>query len=209
VSTDLSPLPELARRINAEHAACLDAAQTAVGKAMEVGRLLSEAKGQVRHGEWAGWVEQNCTFGIRQAQNYMRVHQNRDAIEGEMRNGASHLASLRGAIGALTEPSSGDPEPMSEGELARLAELERWAGQKRQETVAHLWDAGKHHHRMKQAGRAEESIRDGFHGNQGLADFCEGIFVDHPALAVDTVPGIFGNAIPFLIGLAERVEAER
>src|SRR3954463_16269383 len=98
MSTELSPLPELARRINAEHAACLDAAQTAVGKAMEVGRLLVEAKGQVRHGEWARGVEENCTFGIRQAQNYMRAHQNRAAIEEEMRNGASHLASLRGAI---------------------------------------------------------------------------------------------------------------
>jgi hypothetical protein len=46
MSVELVPLPELARRINAGHAACLDAARSAIDRAIEVGRLLTEAKGE-------------------------------------------------------------------------------------------------------------------------------------------------------------------
>jgi hypothetical protein len=62
-------LPELAGRINAKHEACLAAAQDAIALAIETGRLLEEAKRQVQHGEWAGWIESNCSFGIREAQS--------------------------------------------------------------------------------------------------------------------------------------------
>jgi hypothetical protein len=101
-------LPDLAGRINAEHEACLASAQDAVSHAIEVGRLLVEAKDQVRHGEWSGWVEANCTFGIRQAQNYMRAHHNRGAIEGQMRSGDSHFVGLHGVVTALAD-SRADP----------------------------------------------------------------------------------------------------
>jgi hypothetical protein len=104
-------LPDLAAQINAEHAACLAAASAAIGKAIDVGRLLVEAKAQVQHGEWAGWVEANCTFELRQAQNYMRAFAHRDEIEAQMRNGASHLTSLREAIAALAEPKALEGEP--------------------------------------------------------------------------------------------------
>jgi hypothetical protein len=97
-------LPDLAGLINAEHDACIAAAGDAIAHALEVGHLLDEAKVQVQHGEWAGWVEANCTFGLRQAQNYMRVYRNRHRIESEMRNGVSHLDSFREAIAALADP---------------------------------------------------------------------------------------------------------
>jgi hypothetical protein len=99
-------LPDLAERINAEHAACLMAARDAISRAIEVGRLLDEVKGQIQYGQWARWVAENCSFGMRQAQNYMRVYHNRAEIEARMRNGDSHLDSLRGAVAALREPKA-------------------------------------------------------------------------------------------------------
>jgi hypothetical protein len=117
------PLPDLAARINSEHAACLASAKDAILRAIEVGRLLAEAKGRVRHGEWAGWVEANCSFGIRQAQCYMRAHHNRGALEEQMRSGASHLTGLHGAIAALASPRDVEGEG-DEGDHVRLEDLE-------------------------------------------------------------------------------------
>lgn len=118
-------LSGLATRINAEHAACLAAARDAVTRAIEVGRLLAEAKGQVRHGEWAGWVADRCTFGVRQAQSYMRAYHNREALEGQMRSGDSHLTSLRGAVAMLAEPRESTDLERLEGTIeAGLSELE-------------------------------------------------------------------------------------
>lgn len=97
-------LTDLAERINAEHAACMASARDAVARAIEVGRLLAEAKDQVRHGEWAAWVAENCSFGIRQAQKYMRAHDNRVALEDQMRTPGSHLTSLNDAIALVSEP---------------------------------------------------------------------------------------------------------
>jgi DNA modification methylase len=118
MSTELVALSDLARRINAEHEACLaaakiaaDQARIAVDQASEVGRLLVEAKGQVEHGEWAPWVETNCSFGLREAQHYMRVFNNRGAIEEQKRNGVSHLTSLRQAVEALAEPKEPPDQP--------------------------------------------------------------------------------------------------
>jgi hypothetical protein len=103
-SAQLSPLPGLAHQINAAHEACIQAAQDAVEKAIEVGRLLIEAKAKVQHGEWAEWVAGNCSFGLRQCQNYMRVFMQREVIDEQKRNGVSHLTSMREAVAALAEP---------------------------------------------------------------------------------------------------------
>jgi hypothetical protein len=94
-------LPELFRRANAGHEECLRLAVAAIREFIEVGRVLTEAKSRVKHGEWAGTVEANCTFGIRQAQKYMRVFENRAVIEDQMRSGNSHLENLDGVIGML------------------------------------------------------------------------------------------------------------
>jgi DUF3102 family protein len=105
MSHDLAKLADLIRQIAVEHEACVAAAVDAMARYLNVGRLLTEAKTQVRHGEWVEWVETNCKFGLRQAQKYMRAYENREAIESEMRTGGSHLAALRGAIKALEKPS--------------------------------------------------------------------------------------------------------
>jgi hypothetical protein len=57
----------------------------------------------VQHGEWAGWVAKNCTFGIRESQRYMRAFHGRDQIGEQIRHGVSHLDSLRGAVSLVAE----------------------------------------------------------------------------------------------------------
>lgn len=41
--------------------------------AIDIGRHLHEAKKMVKHGEWQQWVDDNCPFSLRTAQQYMRV----------------------------------------------------------------------------------------------------------------------------------------
>lgn len=60
-------------RINAAHRDCLASAKTAIEQAIEVGRLLIEAKADVSHGEWLPWIRENCEFSERTAQNYLRL----------------------------------------------------------------------------------------------------------------------------------------
>lgn len=95
-------LPDLATQINLEHEACLGAAREAITRAIEVGRLLCEAKEQIPHGGWASWVEANCSFGDRQASKYMRAYHHRDQIGTT----GSDLVGLHGVIDALASPKA-------------------------------------------------------------------------------------------------------
>ena len=99
MSTTIS-LIDLAKRINTQHAACVAMARDAVVGIIDVGRLLVEAKDQVRHGEWTTWVEANCDFGVRQASSYMRAYQNRDQIGRTL----PISVACRGAMEALAAP---------------------------------------------------------------------------------------------------------
>jgi hypothetical protein len=145
--TEIVSLTELASRINAAHDACLSSAQDAVTRAIEVGRLLTEAKDKVEHG---GWVEANCSFGIREAQRYMRVFRQRDRIEEEMRHGVSHLGSLRDLVVMLTCPREMDDLLQADSE--RPPESRPWTAfdglehvQKAMLRIAERWPAGELH----------------------------------------------------------------
>lgn len=102
-----SILHDLARRINAEHAACEAAARDALHHALEAGRLLIDAKGQVQHGEWLGWIEANCTCAPRTAQLYMRVARRWPELESKAQRVAD--LPLREVAGLLAEPREADP----------------------------------------------------------------------------------------------------
>jgi hypothetical protein len=71
--SDEDVLRELAASIKAGHANVEKAGQAVVAIAVTVGRLLSKAKGLVGHGNWQTWVEGNCGFSGRTAQDYIRV----------------------------------------------------------------------------------------------------------------------------------------
>jgi hypothetical protein len=104
MSNEVSALPTLAARINERHALALGAARTAIEHALEVGRLLIEAKTQVAHGKWLPWIEANLTFGPRQAQKYIRLAQHGDAAKCDSN---SHL-TINQAVALLAAPKADD-----------------------------------------------------------------------------------------------------
>jgi Protein of unknown function (DUF3102) len=108
VSADTFTLPELAKRINEEHAlaeqdaqACLAHAQSSLLHAKNAGDALILAKVQVGHGKFLAWIEANCTFSSRQAQRYMRVASRWNELEANATR-VSHL-SCRGALELLNQ----------------------------------------------------------------------------------------------------------
>ena len=52
------------------------AAQMCLAAALEIGRLLCEAKAQVAYGEWGDWLQDNVSYSQSQANNLMRLYQN-------------------------------------------------------------------------------------------------------------------------------------
>jgi hypothetical protein len=48
--------------------------QSGTADSIEIGRLLSEAKDQLDHGQWLPWLQQEFGYSARTAQNYMRAH---------------------------------------------------------------------------------------------------------------------------------------
>jgi Protein of unknown function (DUF3102) len=90
-------LDPLAVKIRAEHAAASAAARDAIGHAINAGRLLLEAKGKLKHGEWLPWLEKHCELSERQAQRYMRVAQKAPALLEANPTRVSDL-SMRGAL---------------------------------------------------------------------------------------------------------------
>jgi Protein of unknown function (DUF3102) len=71
-------IADLARQIEAEHRAAVDAAHNAIERASA--RLLIQAKARVGHGQWLAWVAAHLSFGDRQARKYMQLVQHRDQI---------------------------------------------------------------------------------------------------------------------------------
>ncbi len=119
-------LPDLAARIRAEHEATATAMKGAVEHAIAAGELLLQAKGQLKHGQWLPWLEQNCEISERSAQRYMRLAENREQIEAKSAT-VSDL-TIRDAAKLLSGPgtlevmgSSASPEWYTPPDIVRLA----------------------------------------------------------------------------------------
>ena len=63
---------EIAAEINAIRRR---AARQLLEDSVEVGRLLTEAKQSVSHGEWGGWLEENFQYSSTEANNLMRLYE--------------------------------------------------------------------------------------------------------------------------------------
>lgn len=114
MSTTLTTLPDLATQINHEHAQAVDHAQKAIDCALQCGRLLIQAKGQLAHGEFLPWLKANCTVKQRQARAYMRIANNWATIEAKTAPGAD--LTIKGALALLEDkrPSHSESEPTDE-----------------------------------------------------------------------------------------------
>jgi len=86
-------LAELADIANREHDLAYAAANDAVKHAINCGRALLEAKGQLQHGDWLPWLEANFVGSIRKAQVWTQLAANAQH--------AAHLPSIRAGLRAL------------------------------------------------------------------------------------------------------------
>jgi len=80
MTDEIVPLADLARRINEAYSSTLNSMRTAVEQAIECGRLLTEAKAQVDHGEWKPWLEANTTVSDRTARLWMRYSEHSEIL---------------------------------------------------------------------------------------------------------------------------------
>jgi hypothetical protein len=60
-----------ARLIRIEHEKLAAELESAGHRAERIGELLRAARGKVGNGDWGNWVQDNCPFGVRQAQLYL------------------------------------------------------------------------------------------------------------------------------------------
>lgn len=150
-SSDSKSVAEASLRdsIAEEHAAAIDAAETAVGHAVNCGRYLVQLKEALPHGLFVAYVEENFDFTRQTASGYMRLATAAD--KGELEN----ASSIRGALKQLAAPRDREADesdgPATDfaskyGEVAAraLAELEEIERLKRAErrrlSPKELWD---------------------------------------------------------------------
>jgi len=93
----------LAEQANRHHADAQAKAREAVHHAIEAGRLLTEAKAALPHGEWSKWLSDNFDGSARTAREYMKLSNRLDALPESKRQHAATLPSLRQALEAVTD----------------------------------------------------------------------------------------------------------
>jgi hypothetical protein len=102
-------LQDLAGAINREHAAAAAAAETAVGHALNAGRLLLQVKAHLAHGEFLPWLRASCAVKQRQARQYMRLAKGWATLETKTAPGAD--LTIKGALRLLDDRPSETPTP--------------------------------------------------------------------------------------------------
>lgn len=104
--SDVTP-PELAELANKEHALAWESGESMVEHAWNAGQYLLQAKEQVRHSEWTGWLEANFEATTRTARRYMQIAK-------RTRVSVLEEDSIRKALPAprkVDPPSDPDPDP--------------------------------------------------------------------------------------------------
>ena len=82
------------------------AATNATEGALIVGKMLTEAKAQVKHGDWENWLLQNCNLAHRTARAYMRLAKEVPQLDDSKRQRVTDLP-LREAFKAIaTDPTA-------------------------------------------------------------------------------------------------------
>jgi hypothetical protein len=84
-----------------------------VEKATEVGRLLTDERKNLGHGEWLPWLRKNFRFTDRTARNYIRLFENRDRLKLESVSNLTEAYQLLNPPKSTTEtiPESGHDDP--------------------------------------------------------------------------------------------------
>lgn len=67
------PITTVAQEMNLLHQKIKSAQVSAKDMAAELGEILINKKANLKHGEFKSWVEDNCIFSDRSAQDYMKI----------------------------------------------------------------------------------------------------------------------------------------
>jgi hypothetical protein len=102
IPADGDDLAALAARINAEFKEATAHLHKGLVHALEVGRLLIEAKARLPHGQWGRWLHENVYIAERTVREYMqlaRAHRARAGHGGRFSRGAPAARGGQGAAG--------------------------------------------------------------------------------------------------------------
>ncbi len=70
--------------VNESHRAVRDSLGDNLFKRKQIGDALAEMRERVQHGHWLAWVEENCEFAKRQAQNYLKISECWEALQEKL-----------------------------------------------------------------------------------------------------------------------------
>ena len=99
-----------ADQINRLHVAILEADRKTVSNAIEIGKLLTEQKARLKHGEWLRWFDTNIQFDRSTGENYRTLYRQREKI-GNLPN----LTEAYRVLGLLPERRT--PKPPKPNQL--------------------------------------------------------------------------------------------
>src|SRR6516164_2177958 len=91
----------VAAEINRLHNGIVGALRNTVTDAIEIGRLLTEHKASLAHGEWLPWLEANLSFDDRTARRYASLYENRAKLDS--------VSNLNDAYRLLSKPREHKP----------------------------------------------------------------------------------------------------
>jgi Protein of unknown function (DUF3102) len=113
-------LAHLAGRIQAEHEAALLSMKRGLQHAIAAGKLLIEAKAQVKHGQWLPWLREHCPASLpeRTASLYMRLA--RHASELEAKSATVADLTVRRAVELLAARAAAPAEESVTETVGRL-----------------------------------------------------------------------------------------
>jgi hypothetical protein len=76
--------------------------QSSFDRAVKLGELLLDAKAEVPHGQWIGWLEANTPVSPRRSQALMRLAKNADQLRAN--TSAPSLLTVEAGLAELAEP---------------------------------------------------------------------------------------------------------
>lgn len=129
---DMESFNELLAEEEAEKIACeinaikRTTAQNVLASAIEIGRLLCEAKQRVSHGEWGAWLRDNVSYSVSNANNMMRLYREREKMQQIDLFGNNDLnmfegLSLSHAIALLDVPAEERREFIEENNVSEMS----------------------------------------------------------------------------------------
>ncbi len=110
-SAAIDELQRLADLSNQGHRDTQSRARSTLDRMIDVGGHLCRAKDLVEHGNLARWVAENLSFGMRQAQFYMRAYRDREKLKLLLRDNPGEVRGATALRAMLMPPRPKTVEP--------------------------------------------------------------------------------------------------